>query len=73
MPPLDLYARVRIFCANCTRDRGCSVHPAFPAPSSFEGEKYMQTSGASRRENADSHPSVIARLDRATQVFQRRQ
>ena len=22
----------------CTRDRGCSVHPAFPAPSDFEGE-----------------------------------
>jgi hypothetical protein len=32
MPPLNLYARVRIFCAYCTRDRGCSVHPAFPAP-----------------------------------------
>ena len=25
-------------CASCTRDRGCSVHPAFPAPSDFEGE-----------------------------------
>ena len=23
-------------CANRTRDRGCSVHPAFPAPSSQE-------------------------------------
>ena len=22
------------FCAFCTRDRGCSAHPAFPAPSS---------------------------------------
>src|SRR4029079_8559177 len=21
---------------NCTRDRGCSVHPVFPAPSPFE-------------------------------------
>jgi len=21
------------FCARCTRDRGCSAHPAFPAPS----------------------------------------
>src|ERR1700675_2855421 len=21
------------FCAVCTRDRGCSVHPVFPAPS----------------------------------------
>src|SRR5258705_13392295 len=25
-------------CALCTRDRGCSVHPAFPAPSVFEGK-----------------------------------
>ena len=22
---------------NCTRDRGCSVHPVFPAPSNFRG------------------------------------
>ena len=22
-------------CIHCTRDRGCSVHPAFPAPSVF--------------------------------------
>src|SRR6266446_3395015 len=26
-------------CALCTRDRGCSVHLAFPAPSDFEGVK----------------------------------
>src|ERR1700680_5291185 len=30
---LYLYARVRILCTYCTRDRGCSKHPAFPAPS----------------------------------------
>src|SRR5216683_4232197 len=24
-------------CATCTRDRGCSAHPAFPAPSMIEG------------------------------------
>jgi hypothetical protein len=24
-------------CANCTRDRGCSVHPVFPAPSDYKG------------------------------------
>jgi hypothetical protein len=36
-----------------TRDRGCSVHPAFPAPSdSEERETFWQTSGASRRGNA---------------------
>jgi len=38
MLPLDLYARVPSF-AVCigTRDRGCSVHPVFPAPSDFRG------------------------------------
>jgi hypothetical protein len=32
MPPLHLYARVPPTSTYCTRDRGCSVHPAFPAP-----------------------------------------
>jgi hypothetical protein len=30
---LYLYARVRTSLCHCTRDRGCSKHPAFPAPS----------------------------------------
>src|SRR3984893_16527781 len=33
----------------CTRDRGCSVHPVFPAPSFLEGQFSCKTSGASRR------------------------
>ena len=33
--PLDLYARVRTSLCHCTRDRGCSAHPVFPAPSHF--------------------------------------
>src|SRR5229473_8520678 len=38
-------------CAHCTRDRGCSAHPAFPAPSVFEeGQDLLQASGAIRRE-----------------------
>jgi hypothetical protein len=36
-------------------------------PLTIEGEKYLQSSGAARRENANTHPAVIARLDRATQ------
>jgi len=41
-----------------TRDRGCSVHPAFPAPSAFlRGCKVTQSSGISCRENADPCPS----------------
>jgi hypothetical protein len=40
-------------CANRTRDRGCSKHPVFPAPSDTEGGKFIQqTSGETRRENA---------------------
>ena len=38
MPPLNLYARVRVFVHVCTRDRGCSAHPVFPAPSDQEGK-----------------------------------
>jgi hypothetical protein len=31
MPPLNLYARVRIFFAHIgARDRGCSAHPGIP-------------------------------------------
>ena len=30
-------------CASCTRDRGCSAHPAFPAPSAFEGKGSSKT------------------------------
>ena len=49
-------------CANRTRDRGCSVHPVFPAPSSLrEGQTRMQTSGATCREKAKSYaPSLRA-------------
>src|SRR5882724_10116225 len=32
-------------CASCTRDRGCSVHPAFPAPSVLKRDNVMQTLG----------------------------
>src|ERR1700680_2932149 len=58
MPPLNLYARVRFFVPFCTRDRGCSAHPVFPAPSVFEEGEITQTSGESRRENTN------ARLER---------
>src|SRR4051794_11848501 len=54
----------------CSRDRGCSAHPAFPAPSELEeGGTKWKTSGKSCRENAKAclpPAAVIARLDRAT-------
>src|SRR3979490_323924 len=34
-----------LLCASCLRDRGCSAHPVFPAPSVFEGKVYLQNSG----------------------------
>ena len=62
MLPLNLYARVRFFIYLCTRDRGCSAHPVFPAPSIlrvacalyfFWGQMNLQTSGGFCRENAE--------------------
>src|ERR1700737_4487882 len=32
-------------CAACTRDRGCSAHPAFPAPSSLSEGIRLQNLG----------------------------
>ena len=67
MPPLSLYARARILSLLCARDRGCSAHPAFPAPS-LEGRLRplvsrvtYQDSGASCRETAKSCPSEAQR------------
>jgi hypothetical protein len=46
-----------LFYAHCTRDRGCSVHPAFPAPSCcFGGWQSTQSPGGSRRGNAETRP-----------------
>src|SRR5260370_34499747 len=42
------------FAQFCTRDRGCSVHPAFPAPSSFGAKLFSHDPGASRRGIANS-------------------
>jgi hypothetical protein len=44
-------------CAHCTRDRGCSAHPVFPAPSL--GESFGHASGALRREIAKLYPPSL--------------
>ena len=49
---LYLYARVRLLAHFCTRDRGCSKHPAFPAPSFF-GRNDLQSPGETRRGNVN--------------------
>jgi hypothetical protein len=38
-----------LLCANCTRDRGCSAHPVFPAPSRF---RRVERPGATRAHRA---------------------
>ena len=48
MPPLNLYARGRFLCATCSRDRGCSVHPVFPAPSDWRSEGLSDKARAHR-------------------------
>ena len=47
-PPLNLYARVRFLFPFCTRDRGCSAHPAFPAPSDFKARNVLSKPRADR-------------------------
>ena len=53
-----------------TRGCGCIERPAFPAPSEFQGERFMHNSGESRREIAKACVIVIARspCDEAIQL-----
>ncbi len=52
MLPLPCMLVCMFVCANRTRDRGCSKHPVFPAPSFLRGQAARHNWGASRRENA---------------------
>src|SRR4051794_28745517 len=45
--PLPCMLVCRFVCANRTRDRGCSKHPVFPAPSEKEGGKLLANLGRS--------------------------
>jgi hypothetical protein len=54
-------------CANRTRDRGCSAHPAFPAPSDFSGrEDFLHDPGASRRGVESSCLEAVIARSKAT-------
>jgi hypothetical protein len=44
------------------------VHPAFPTPSVFLGEKFQHASGASRREIAKSYPKFGRRCRQVTLI-----
>jgi hypothetical protein len=45
----------------CTRDRGCSKHPAFPAPSSFWAKTICKARAQTRRGNAEVYSLVVLR------------
>src|SRR6266478_5437439 len=47
---LYLYARVRLLLFFCTRDRGCSKHPAFPAPSFLWAKRFARPGRNAPRE-----------------------
>ena len=63
MLPLNLYARVRNFLHHCTRDRGCSAHPVFPAPSLLiEGKRNANLGQIMPRERSlilSRHPRAL--------------
>jgi len=56
MPPLNLYARVRIFLCNLHTRPRVQRAPGFPCALCLKGERSTQASGASRREIAKVHP-----------------
>src|SRR5687768_8020979 len=43
--PLTCMLVCAFLCALCTRDRGCSAHPAFPAPSILRGTTNLENLG----------------------------
>ncbi len=55
MSRLYLYARVRFFCAMAHETAGAAGTRSSLRPLFEEGEKIQQTSGETRRENAESH------------------
>jgi hypothetical protein len=55
------------FCAYCTRDRGCSAHPASPAPSVFSGVKDQAKLGRNAPRDRGRIPSCHRPRRRTTQ------
>jgi hypothetical protein len=69
---LYLYARVRSLCNICTRDRGCSKHPAFPAPSRLRERKFSKPR-AQRAARTPTHIQLSSPAKAGDPVFQRQQ
>src|SRR5450756_1224497 len=48
-------------CTVCTRDRGCSAHPVFPAPSVWRVRKFLANLGRNASRECEVMSAVIAR------------
>src|SRR5882672_10144297 len=60
---------VRVFlCPFCARDRGCSAHPAFPAPSCFLGVKIEAKLGRIAPRGCGRTPSRCLKVESATRA-----
>ena len=78
MLPLPCMLVCTFVCANRTRDRGCSKHPVFPAPSNSRGREFQASLGqfmSRDRERIFSRrhpPCAQLRTGAGDPVFQRR-
>jgi hypothetical protein len=59
-------------CANRTRDRGCSKHPVFPAPSISRGREVDSKPRAQRATRSPFHIQLSSPAEAGDPVFQRR-
>ena len=60
-------------CANRTRDRGCSKHPVFPAPSDWRGREVASQPRAIRVARSRSHTQSSSPAEAGDPAFQRHQ
>src|SRR6476620_10869028 len=51
------------FCALCTRDRGCSAHPVFPAPSVSRAPKLTENLGRSMPRERRRIPTWLLEIE----------
>src|SRR6185369_13539669 len=65
MLPLPCMLVCPFVCANRTRDRGCSKHPVFPAPSKQEGGKFTSKPRTQCAARTRSRIQFVARMSEA--------
>src|SRR5260370_28063230 len=58
-PRSTLFPYTTLFRSFCTRDRGCSAHPAFPAPSDFKARNVSSKPRADRGLRSEEHTSEL--------------